>query len=1224
MMRHALALLLTLLLPAAAGARALDLPVQRPGASVAAPCYAGDVLELRLAPAAARAALPRAAGPTRARSTLRLGVASVDAVSALLGGCEFEPEFVGETPPTDPNETDFTEFWLVHLPPGATLEDALDRFRVAGGVVLALPVATLSMSALPNDSLFANQTWLYRNVSPRHDIMAPEAWSAEDGDTSIVVAIVDTGLLPYHPDLGGTGSGRGNLWTNWAEATGLPGVDDDGNGFVDDWQGWDFVSKAFTPPAGGEDGLDADNDPNDFDGHGTVVAGIIGALADNSIGVAGVVPKIRLMPLRVAWQGSCCGQLSAFVSMTYAAQAIRYATRMGAQVINASWASVDSAGSGLGVAVTAATRAGVAIANASGNNNSLAYLGQRDDVISVAATDSNDVNQAFAVKGPWVDLTAQGTGIVSTFVNRVVGTDSILSYRVPGYRAGMQGTSFAAPQVAGVMALLQAQRRAQGRDPLTPYGLLARLRETADDTRPFNPTIYVNVGTGRLNAYRALTDHPTTSAVRTLGQTVGAPVVLRANTGVTRVVYAMSNQRLVAFDGASADTAWIATLPAAPVGNLAAADFGDGDGPRIYVGTTSGRVLAYDENGAQAPLWAVAPALGSSVSGGLAIGDVTGDGRPEVVAVGLNGRVWAWNSSSAVLPGFPFDPGTIGTTAVALADLDGIAGGEIVFASGDGLVHALRLDGNEFGNWPYAGTPGARAPVIARFAGPGAAPTVLVASGTNLTALNPDGSLRWSQALPNAISADLALGDFTGDDLDEIVVVNGLAISVLDSNGVAIPSRSPQGVPAAPSGSPVVGPMRAGYGACIGARLATGFYVWDDSGHVAPQFPKPGVAGASPALADLDGDGATEIAAGTAFADSNAYAFDAGAGTWNESLAYWPSVRGDDARTGARGYPIALPLYDRIRPAPVTDVVASALSATYVQVVWTNTGDDSLVGRAREAHVIGDRVPFDGTFFEQVVPNPRDAGLADTVVVPVSEGQQWSVYVRMVDDAGNWSAVCCSDTVLAPGSAPVAIADLRIAASHDSTVKLLWTAPTDDGPAGRPVSYEIAGSPAALDSANFATAPLQAQLFATANAGSPESLTVTGLARGRRWTFAVRGVDGTGARSRLSNLAQVVLRTGGAIDGRGGIAIAARPVPGSPPITLDWQGATEAIGTAQRLDILDLGGRVVRRVPLGPEPGGSWTWNGRDAEGRSVPAGLYFARLASGGGHSEARMVLIR
>ena len=1220
-MPKTLALFLVLLLPAVAGAAVLDLPVQRPGAAVGSPSYAGDLVELRLAPLAARNAHPRGAGPTRARQALRLGLASVDAVSASLGGCVFEPEFVGETPPADPAEPDFTAFWLVHLPAGAALEDALDRFRAADGVALALPVATMPVTALPNDSLFTSQSWLYQFDGRGHDIGATDAWNAEDGDSSIVVAIIDTGVLPYHPDLGGTGPGYGNLWTNWAEAAGLPGVDDDGNGFVDDWKGWDFVARAFTTAAAGEDRLDADNDPNDFAGHGTAVAGIVGAITDNAIGMAGVAPKVRLMPLRIAWQPTGFAQPVADVSMTYAAQAIRYATRMGAQVINASFASVDSAGSGLGLAVTAATRAGVAIANASGNNFSPAYLGQREDVLSVAATDSNDVVQTFSVFGTWVDLSAQGTGVVSTFVNRAAGTDSLTSYRVPGYRAGLAGTSFAAPQAAGTMALLQAQRRAQGRDPLTPQGLVARLRETADDIRALNPG-RVNFGVGRLNAYRALTDRPTTTAVRTLAQAVGAPVVLRANTGVTRVVYATSNQQLVAFDGATADTAWIAALSATPVGNIAAAESRTGSGPWVVVGTATGAIFAFDMDGTAVPGWPVT-GLGTSLNGGLAIADLDDDSLPEVVAVGANGRVFVFDAVGQPKPNFPFDPGLAGTSAVAIADLDGTPGEEVVFWSGEGMLHALRPDGSELAGWPWNGSAAGRAPVVARFAGPGAAPTVLAVSGNVVTALAADASVRWSQSLAASATSDPALGDLDGDGLDEIVILTGATVSVLDSVGVALPARAPQSPPAAPSGAPLVGPLRAGRGAGIGARLPGGYYAWDDSGAVVYGFPKPGIAGSFAALADLDGDGATEIAAGTALADSNVYAFDAGAGTWADSLAYWPAVRGDNARTAARRYPVGLPLYDRIRPARVTDVVARAVSPSSAWVSWTTTGDDSLAGQALGALVyltdVGTSAIVGGIKVTSGPPGTPDSLLLGFL----GEGRQYRCEVAMMDEVRNQGAWSLPDTVLMPGAAPVAIADLRIAAAHDSTVRLLWTAPTDDGPAGRPSVYEIAGAPFAFDSTGFASAPVQAQLVATAAAGSPESLTVTGLERGRRWTFAVRGVDGTGSRSALSNLVSVVLRVGGAIEGRGGIAIAARPVPGAPPITLDWQGA-EGAGDRQRLDILDLGGRLVRGVRLGSEPGGSWQWDGRDADGRAVPAGLYFARLASGGSRSEARMVLVR
>ena len=1226
MVRKLLALLLTLAPPAAAGAAVLDLPIQRAGAAVGSPSYAGDVLELRLSPAAARAAHPRAAGPTSARSALRLGVASVDAVSALLGGCIFEPEFVGETTPDDPSETDFTAFWLVHLPAGATLEEALDRFAGAADVLVALPIATVPMTAVPNDSLIGSTTWLYQFDGRGHDIMAPEAWDVEDGDTSIVVAIIDTGVLPYHPDLGGTGPGYGNLWVNWTEAAGLPGVDDDGNGFIDDWQGWDFVSKSFTNAAAGEDRLDADNDPNDFAGHGTAVAGIVGAIVDNAIGMPGVAPKVRLMPLRIAWQPAGFSQPVADVSMTYAAQAIRYATRMGAKVINASFASVDSAGSGFGAAVTAATRAGVAIANASGNNFSPAYLGQRDDVISVAATDSDDVVQTFSVFGPWVDLSAQGIGVTSTFVNRAAGTDSVASYRVPGYRAGLGGTSFAAPQVAGTMALLQAQRLAQGRDPLTPQGLLARLRETADDIRAINPG-RVNYGVGRLNAYRALTDRPTTSSVRTLAQTVGAPVVLHMSTGVTLVVYAMSNQQLVAFDGTTGDTVWVAPLSAPAAGQIAASPARFPGGPRILVPTTTGQVLSFYKSGEEGQ--SGVSGLGTSLATGIAIGDLNGNGYADVVVAGVNGRVWAYESWNTPLANFPFDPGTPGGTAVALADLDSVAGEEIIFWSGDGSLHALRFDGNEAPGWPWVTGAAGRAPVVARFAGPGAAPTVLTVSGTTLTALAGDGSVRWSQSLAAGATSDPALGDLDGDGLDEIVILTGTSIAVLDSNGFALPAHAPQGLPSAPGGAPLVGPFLAGGGAGIGARLSSGYYTWDGNGAVVYGFPKPGVAGSFAALADLDGDGATEIAAGTALADSNVYAFDAGAGTWTDSLAYWPAVRGDDARTGARSYPVGLSIYDVIPPADITDAVATALSSTVVRVTWTNTGDDGLVGRAKDLYFIGAHwigYPNPG-FIWFKVPNPDSSGVRDTLELAADPGETMLISIYAVDESGNASMSCCSDTAQTPGlppTGPNAITDLVIAAAQDSTVKLRWTAPADVGYPGQPVYYEIAGAPYVFDSTGFAAAPVQRVLVATAWVGHPESLTVTGLERGRRWSFAVRGVGSDSLRASLSNLASVDLPKDSTFQSRGRVFVAARPVPGSPPITLDWEGAADAIGSPQHLDLLDLTGRLIQRVQLGGGPGGSWQWDGRDGDGRAVPAGLYFARLASGGSRAEARVVLIR
>src|SRR5262249_16754524 len=125
-----------------------------------------------------------------------------------------------------------------------------------------------------------------------HDIDAPEGWNIQNGDPSIIVAVLDTGVRYYHKDLGGSAASssnvtatNGNIWINTAEKNGVPGVDDDGNGFIDDWVGWDFVTAPVAPCTPGEDCNGADNDPRDFNGHGTHCAGNVSAMNNNGYAV---------------------------------------------------------------------------------------------------------------------------------------------------------------------------------------------------------------------------------------------------------------------------------------------------------------------------------------------------------------------------------------------------------------------------------------------------------------------------------------------------------------------------------------------------------------------------------------------------------------------------------------------------------------------------------------------------------------------------------------------------------------------------------------------------------------------------------------------------------------------------------------------------------------------------------------------------------------------------
>ena len=1221
------------LLGAPARAAGLELPVWTPGSNVAAPCYRGDVLELRLAPAAARAVLPRGAGPTRARAVGRLGVASVDALAGPLGLVAFEPEFRGETPPAAPDEPDFTAFQLVHLDGSSDLATTLARLRALPEVAGADPIALLPVSALPNDSLTFATFWLYKDQPARTDIRAPEAWQVSSGDTSIVVGIIDTGVIPYHPDLGGRGDPeRGNMWINWAERAGTLGVDDDGNGYIDDYGGWDFVAfGALAAP--GEDGLNEDNDPNDWGGHGTAVAGLIGAIPGNGIGLAGVVPQVRLMPLRIGWLQSGSLPPAGTVDMSYAAAAIRYATRNGATVVNCSWQSLNQGG--LDAAVTAATRAGMVVVNASGNfGTGFTYLGQRDDVVSVTATDSTDAVWVNAVRGPWVDLAAAGLSMTSTMFQRLSQTDSLIG-RTPAYKGFMNGTSFAAPQVAGAVALVQAQRRALGMDPLTPAGVLARLRETTDDIRAQNGTL-TDYGTGRLNLFRALTDPPRSLAVRTRARSIGPGVVLRDNTGHSLVVYAMSDRSLLAFDGTTGDTAWVRTLPALPSGQLAAAEFGPPFGVLLVLGTNAGTVFAFHDDGLPAAGWPRTAQAGTSMSGGVALADVTGDGVPEVIAGGTaitGSKLWVWSANGSPLPGFPFDPGVAGMSLPAAADLDGVPGAEIAFADGNGALRVVGQDGAELPGFPGASTTSPRAPVIARLGVPGTPPSIVLAAAGALTVFAPDGSTRWSVALSGTPVQDPLLADLDGDGVDEVVLAMGApnAIVVSDSSGTPFTARP--GWPAALAGSvvgpPVAGPLGGVSGPCVAFFQSAGLAVLDASAQPLRSFPKPGGAGQAPSLDDIDGDGATEIAAGTALADSNAYTYDAGAGTWSAPLAHWPTPRGDFARTASHATGTPPPfIIDRVRPAAVADLEAQALTTTSLMVRWTGSGDDSLAGRPDHVLLRRATYPLDEQNFNTGIfvatGSPSAAGAPDSVgIVGLPEGSTWWFAMRVFDRVGNVSAVSNGDSAMLPGLAPAPISDLRVLAVAESTVVLAWTATGDDGSVGRPQSYRIAGSPGPLDDANFDQAPVQIRRPAFVDAGGGETLAVFRLTPGRRWRFAVRAVDRANTESALSNVAEAITPVGGALAGRAGVALAPRPMPATAAVTVDWQGDPSAVGP-QWLLVYDLSGRELHRIGLGGEPGGSYNWDGRDGEHRLLPAGLYFLRLVSGARHADSRVVFVR
>ena len=254
-------------------------------------------------------------------------------------------------------------------------------------------------------------------------------WNLYKGD-GVKIAIVDTGVLTGQEDIGA------NMWRNTKEFFGTPGVDDDGDGYVDDMYGWNFVSN--------------NNNPTDNNGHGSHVAGIAAADDNNSKGIIGVAPNATIIPVKV---------LDQFGSGTIQAVAdgIRYAAKVGANIINLSLgaANLDSLSiSILQSAVDFARSLGDIVVAAAGNSNSDVNKfspANLNGVIAVGATDPYDNRAYFSNFGSKLFITAPGVDILSLGSSQThIGTAA------PGtsnyYRAS--GTSMAAPFVSGAIALL--------------------------------------------------------------------------------------------------------------------------------------------------------------------------------------------------------------------------------------------------------------------------------------------------------------------------------------------------------------------------------------------------------------------------------------------------------------------------------------------------------------------------------------------------------------------------------------------------------------------------------------------------------------------------------------------------------------------------------------------------------------------------------------------------
>ncbi|MEX0418228.1 S8 family peptidase [Bacillus sp. C30] len=316
---------------------------------------------------------------------------------------------------------------LIKFHTDINMKELIQKLNKSPNIEYAEPNYIVSPAANSNDSYY-NSLWGLKNIgqniqgsvgSPNIDINVEEAWTKTEGSSNITIGIIDTGIDINHPDL------KNNIWKNPDEIPG-DGIDNDNNGYIDDIYGWDFVN----------------NNNSVYDGtgdsHGTHVAGTIAAVKNNTIGVVGVAPQVKVMPLK--FLGTNGGTIS------NAIKAIEYDKNKGVKITNNSWG-----GGGFSQALyDAIQQSNSLFIAASGNNGNnadqtpmypAAY--SLSNILSVASITNKGSLSSFSNYGKTsVDVAAPGTDILSTLPNNSYGFYS--------------GTSMATPHVSGVAALIQS------------------------------------------------------------------------------------------------------------------------------------------------------------------------------------------------------------------------------------------------------------------------------------------------------------------------------------------------------------------------------------------------------------------------------------------------------------------------------------------------------------------------------------------------------------------------------------------------------------------------------------------------------------------------------------------------------------------------------------------------------------------------------------------------
>lgn len=418
---------------------------------------------------------------------------------------------------------------VLDLPSGSDAMREMEKLKASGLYEYVEPNYVLHRHAAPNDPRFAEQ-WYMRNTGQDSgksgaDIGAVAGWDTRTAAGDVIIAVIDTGVRLTHEDL------AANLWTNAGEIPGN-GIDDDGDGYIDDVHGINAVAGKSSSQGG---------NPDDDQGHGTSVASLVAAAGNNGKGIAGVAWQAKVMALKVDDAATGGADTAKVV------ECIDYAVSKGAKVINISYGSSSNSTAEYD-ALKRARDAGVVVVASAGNDGVSAELVKEypadyllDNLVAVANTDRNDQLSVSSSYGNIVELAAPGTDILTA------SNHSDTEYRT------VSGTSFSSPIVAGSVALLRAQF------PQDTYRQsINRLLGSVDSLS--NLSGLVQTG-GRLNLAKALTsttNRPFNDDFAKRAVLSGSGLTLRSsNVGAT----AEAGEPAVGSQPASATVWWSWTAP---------------------------------------------------------------------------------------------------------------------------------------------------------------------------------------------------------------------------------------------------------------------------------------------------------------------------------------------------------------------------------------------------------------------------------------------------------------------------------------------------------------------------------------------------------------------------------------------------------------------------------------------------------------------------------------